>query len=91
MSIPLALIHISKTLGAAYTEEAIKERSKGVYVAKTKTLREDKKIRLVNPSSSDEGIHSASMGNVWQCAVCGFAGLRWAGEQLVLENHLPAS
>ena len=43
-----------------------------------------------NPSSSDEGIHSASMGNVWQCAVCGFAGLRWAGEQLVLENHLPA-
>ena len=44
-----------------------------------------------NPSSSDEGIHSASMGNVWQCAVCGFAGLRWAGEQLVLENHLPAS
>ena len=45
----------------------------------------------LNPSSSDEGIHSASMGNVWQCAVCGFAGLRWAGEQLVLENHLPAS
>ena len=31
----------------AYTEEAIKERIKGVYVAKTKTLREDKKIRLV--------------------------------------------
>ena len=37
----------AKTLGAAYTEEAIKERIKGVYVAKTKTLREDKKIRLV--------------------------------------------
>ena len=37
----------TKTLGAAYTEEAIKERIKGVYVAKTKTLREDKKIRLV--------------------------------------------
>ncbi len=34
----------TKTLGAAYTEEAIKERIKGVYVAKTKTLREDKKI-----------------------------------------------
>ena len=32
----------TKTLGAAYTEEAIKERIKGVYVAKTKTLREDK-------------------------------------------------
>ena len=37
----------AKTLGAAYTEEAIKERIKGVYAAKTKTLREDKKIRLV--------------------------------------------
>ena len=37
----------AKTLGAAYTEEAIKERIKGVYAAKTKPLREDKKIRLV--------------------------------------------
>ena len=37
----------TKTLGAAYTEEAIKERIKVVDVAKTKTLREDKKIRLV--------------------------------------------
>ena len=36
----------TKTLGAAYTEEAIKERIKGVYVAKTKTLREDKKSGL---------------------------------------------
>ena len=44
-----------------------------------------------NPTSYDEGIHSASMGNVWQCAVCGFAGLRWEGGQLMLENHLPAS
>ena len=30
-----------------YTEEAIKERIKGVYIAKSKPLREDKKIRLV--------------------------------------------
>ena len=37
----------AKTLGAAYTEEAIKERIKGVYIAKSKPLREDKKIRLV--------------------------------------------
>ena len=37
----------TKTLGAAYTEEAIKERIKGVYAAKAKTLRKDKKIRLV--------------------------------------------
>ena len=28
-----------------------------------------------NMKSSDMGIHSASMGNVWQCVVCGFAGL----------------
>ena len=37
----------AKTLGAAYTEEAIKERIKGVYIAKSKSLREDRKIRLV--------------------------------------------
>ena len=37
----------AKTLGAAYTEEAIKERIKGVYIAKSKPLREDRKIRLV--------------------------------------------
>ena len=36
-----------KTLGASYTEEAIKERIQGVYVAKSKPLRDDKKIRLV--------------------------------------------
>ena len=43
-----------------------------------------------NPASSDEGIHSASMGNAWQCAVCGFAGLRWHGEAISLDNRLPA-
>ena len=36
-----------KTLGAAYAEEAITERIKGVYIAKAKPLREDKGIRLV--------------------------------------------
>lgn len=36
-----------KTLGAAYTEEAIKDRIKSVYAAKATTLREDQKIRLV--------------------------------------------
>ena len=35
----------AKTLGAAYTEEAIKERIQGVYIAKP--MREDKGIRLV--------------------------------------------
>ena len=42
-----------------------------------------------NMKSSDEGIHSASMGNVWQCVVCGFAGLQWHEGGLSLTNHLP--
>ena len=42
-----------------------------------------------NPTSSDEGIHSASMGNIWQCVVCGFAGLQWHEGALSLQNHLP--
>ena len=37
----------AKTLGVSYTEEAIKDRIKGVYIAKTKPLRNDRKIRLV--------------------------------------------
>lgn len=41
------------------------------------------------PHSSDEGIHSASMGNIWQCAICGFAGVEWQGEALALSNNLP--
>ena len=44
-----------------------------------------------DPTSSDAGIHSANMGNIWQCAVCGFAGLHWDDGELSLENHLPAS
>ena len=36
-----------KTLGAAYTEEAIEERIKGVYAAPRKPLRDDRGIRLV--------------------------------------------
>ena len=43
-----------------------------------------------NPGSSNEGIHSAAMGGIWQCDVCGFAGLRWEGGRLTLENNLPA-
>lgn len=44
-----------------------------------------------NMTSSDEGIHSASMGNVWQCAACGFAGLQWHEEGLSLQNSLPSA
>ena len=36
-----------KTLGAAYTEEAITERIKGVYAAKAKPIQDDTRIRLV--------------------------------------------
>lgn len=43
-----------------------------------------------NPHSSDEGIHSAAMGGIWQCNICGFAGLKWDDGRLSLENHLPA-
>ena len=44
-----------------------------------------------NMKSSDLGIHSASMGNVWQCVACGFAGLEWHEGGLSLRSHLPAS
>lgn len=44
-----------------------------------------------NPNSSDEGIHSASMGNLWQCVVCGFAGLQWHEGALSLRSHLPGN
>ncbi|HEK4595959.1 TPA: relaxase/mobilization nuclease domain-containing protein [Clostridioides difficile] len=36
-----------KTLGAAYAEEAIADRIKGVYRAKVKPIQDDKRIRLV--------------------------------------------
>lgn len=42
-----------------------------------------------NPHSSDEGIHSAAMGGIWQCIVCGFAGVKWNEGLLSMENHLP--
>ena len=44
-----------------------------------------------NMKSSDLGIHSASMGNVWQCVACGFAGLEWHEGGLSLRSHLPTS
>ena len=39
--------------------------------------------------SSHEGIHAASLGGIWQCAVFGFAGVRRYGEELRIEPHLP--
>ena len=42
-----------------------------------------------NMQSSDEGIHAASLGGVWQCCVLGFCGVRLCGDQLRIEPHLP--
>ena len=41
--------------------------------------------------SSDEGIHAASLGGVWQCCVLGFCGIRLCGDQLRIAPHLPQS
>ena len=39
--------------------------------------------------SSDAGIHSASMGGIWQVAVLGFGGIRVAGGKLRIHPSLP--
>lgn len=39
--------------------------------------------------SSDEGIHAASLGGVWQCAVLGFMGIRLYHHKLRIIPHLP--
>lgn len=40
------------------------------------------------PSALD-GIHSASLGSVWQCAVFGFGGVCVKGEKLYIDPRLP--
>lgn len=42
-----------------------------------------------DPHSSDAGIHAASCGGLWQCAVYGFGGLRMLGGKLRVSPHLP--
>ena len=44
----------------------------------------------LNMKSSDHGIHSASLGGVWQIIVCGFGGIRMVGGALRIEPKLPA-
>ncbi|MFD1177659.1 glycoside hydrolase family 65 protein [Paenibacillus puldeungensis] len=39
--------------------------------------------------SSDAGIHSASLGGIWECVVLGFAGVRMLGGELHLNPSLP--
>jgi len=41
--------------------------------------------------SSDEGIHSASLGGIWQCAVVGFCGLHIKKDGLYINPSLPES
>ena len=42
-----------------------------------------------NMSSSDAGIHTASMGGIWQCVVYGFGGTRIVGDSLRIDPKLP--
>jgi len=42
-----------------------------------------------NMKSSDEGIHAASIGGIWQCAVLGFGGLRVIDDRIRLSPKLP--
>lgn len=39
--------------------------------------------------SSDEGIHAASIGGIWQCVVYGFGGVRMVSGKLRIEPLLP--
>lgn len=41
--------------------------------------------------TSDAGIHAASFGGIWQCAVYGFGGLRMLDGKLRIEPKLPAN
>jgi len=36
-----------------------------------------------------EGIHAASLGGVWQCVVCGFAGVRIKDDELCIDPFMP--
>ena len=42
-----------------------------------------------NMSTSNDGVHTASMGGIWQGAVYGFGGVRVTDGQLFIDPHLP--
>jgi Trehalose and maltose hydrolases (possible phosphorylases) len=44
-----------------------------------------------NMKTSDDGIHAAAMGGIWQCCVNGFGGVRIVGENLRIEPYLPVA
>jgi hypothetical glycosyl hydrolase len=43
----------------------------------------------LNMKSSDMGIHTASIGGIWQSVVCGFGGVRMLGGELRIDSRLP--
>ncbi len=42
-----------------------------------------------NMKSSDEGIHAAALGGVWQCIINGFGGVRFTNDHLRISPSLP--
>ena len=44
-----------------------------------------------NPYDSTDGIHSASLGGVWNCLIFGFAGIHYEGGILYVQPHMPES
>lgn len=42
-----------------------------------------------NMKSSDHGMHTASIGGLWQSVVCGFGGVRMLGGKLRIDSKLP--
>lgn len=42
-----------------------------------------------NMKTSDDGIHAAAMGGIWQCCVNGFGGVRVIGDDLRIVPKLP--
>ncbi|WNF38482.1 glycosyl hydrolase family 65 protein [Bacillaceae bacterium IKA-2] len=42
-----------------------------------------------NMKTSDHGIHTASIGGIWQAVVCGFGGVRMLGGELRINAKLP--
>ena len=43
----------------------------------------------LNMKSSDAGIHTASIGGIWQSVVCGFGGVRMLDGKLRIDSSLP--
>ena len=44
----------------------------------------DKEMR-----SSNDGLHAASLGGIWQCTVFGYLGVRLYGQKLRIQPNLP--